>query len=146
MRGPHRQVISAAAAAVVATTCAHHVRSATSPNPAFQKKTKSKESKHSKSGAPAFPWAVAHAEGAPAVISPEAKVSYCVHATRGPRASMEDFHFVSPDASFFAVYDGHGGPSVASAASNVWRILEAGIRDDVRKKTVSGAIKKAFFP
>lgn len=42
------------------------------------------------------------------------KVSY--FAARGPRSTMEDRMFFSPDNRFFAVYDGHGGHSVAELA------------------------------
>ena len=66
--------------------------------------------------------------GLPATARSRAsKFAHCVHVTRGTRASMEDRHFISPDSTFFAVYDGHGGPSVASyAASHAYdRIVAA---------------------
>mmetsp|Transcript_6138 Transcript_6138/g.8039 ORF Transcript_6138/g.8039 Transcript_6138/m.8039 type:complete len:370 (-) Transcript_6138:1218-2327(-) len=38
------------------------------------------------------------------------------YAARGPRASMEDEHYVSADGCFFGVFDGHGGQKVAKYA------------------------------
>jgi len=43
-------------------------------------------------------------------------LSVSSYAARGPRASMEDEHYVSADGCFFGVFDGHGGNKVSRYA------------------------------
>ncbi|KAH9261841.1 hypothetical protein BASA81_000497 [Batrachochytrium salamandrivorans] len=62
------------------------------------------------------------------------KVSY--FAARGPRSTMEDRMFFSPDNRFFAVYDGHGGHSVAELAR---KYLYLEFLTDLIKLTEEGA-------
>ena len=71
---------------------------------------------------------------------------WCAYATRGPRGAMEDRHFISPDETFYAVYDGHGGAAVASyAAHNAYRIImEESAKENCDDKENSESIGKAL--